>query len=157
METINEYIENFKPIDNFSDYIIGVIYRVDENYTPAYDIIKIDNKLISLNPGTSNELSSLIIETNENDSFVEFFTTPTRYELVSQNENMMFADGFDKALIGIRHKGISDPIAVYDFDKCVDILIEDDGMSYGEAIEYFEYNTLGAYVGENTPCFLIKL
>jgi hypothetical protein len=27
-------------------------------------------------------------------------------------------------------------------------------MSYEEAIEYFEYNVLGAYVGENTPIFI---
>ena len=28
-----------------------------------------------------------------------------------------------------------------------------DSMPYEEAIEYFEYNILGAYMGENTPAF----
>jgi len=30
-----------------------------------------------------------------------------------------------------------------------------DGMTYEEAVEYFEYNQMGAWVGERTPCFLI--
>jgi hypothetical protein len=42
---------------------------------------------------------------------------------------------------------------VYDIDKVIDILIK-DGMSVDEAIEYYEYNIAGAYVGENTPSFI---
>jgi hypothetical protein len=30
----------------------------------------------------------------------------------------------------------------------------DDGMTDEEAIEYFEYNQIGAWVGEQTPCFI---
>jgi hypothetical protein len=33
----------------------------------------------------------------------------------------------------------------------------DDGMSYDEAEEFFEYNQIGAYVGESTPCFFTAL
>jgi len=29
-----------------------------------------------------------------------------------------------------------------------------DGMSYEEAIEYFDFNVTGAYVGEHTPMFI---
>jgi hypothetical protein len=32
-----------------------------------------------------------------------------------------------------------------------------DDMEEEDAIEYFEYNTRGAYVGENTPAFLTLL
>jgi hypothetical protein len=28
------------------------------------------------------------------------------------------------------------------------------GMTYNEAIEYFEFNIIGAWVGEHTPLFL---
>ena len=34
----------------------------------------------------------------------------------------------------------------------IDILAE--SMDYEEAVEYFEYNVIGAYVGEQTPIFL---
>jgi hypothetical protein len=31
-----------------------------------------------------------------------------------------------------------------------------DGMTWEEAEEYFEFNQMGAWVGDSTPCFLIK-
>jgi hypothetical protein len=66
---------------------------------------------------------------------------------------MLIADGFDKALIGVGRQCMTD-IAVYDYDKCVDILIERDGMSYDEAVDYMEFNVVGSYVGQQTPIFL---
>ena len=44
--------------------------------------------------------------------------------------------------------------ALLDANKCIDILIKDHDMSELEAIEYFEFNVSGAYVGENTPIWL---
>ena len=34
--------------------------------------------------------------------------------------------------------------------------MERDGMSDEEAVEYFEFNVTGAWVGENTPIFFEK-
>ena len=67
------------------------------------------------------------------------------------NEQALFADGFDEALIGIDQV---DYVAVYDVEKCIDVLMQDTGMTLEESKEYFEYNTLGAYVGEYTPRFV---
>tara|TARA_Y100000593_G_C4200508_1_gene281629 strand:- start:450 stop:656 length:207 start_codon:yes stop_codon:yes gene_type:complete len=64
---------------------------------------------------------------------------------------MLLADGFEKAFIGTGQQ-FNKELAVYDYDKCIEILAED--MSYEEAVEYFEYNVTGAYVGEGTPVFL---
>lgn len=72
-------------------------------------------------------------------------------ELSFINEQALLADGLDDALIGI---DMRDYVAVYDVDKCVDILMETSKMTREEAEEYFEYNTLGAYVGEYTPRFI---
>ena len=41
---------------------------------------------------------------------------------------------------------------IYDFHKCVEILMKD--MTEEEAIDHMEYNDTGAYVGNNTPIFL---
>ena len=30
-------------------------------------------------------------------------------------------------------------------------------MTHEEAVEYFYFNTAGAYVGENTPCFFTRI
>lgn len=72
-------------------------------------------------------------------------------ELSYINEQALFADGFDEALVGI---DMSSYVAVYDVEKCIDILMQDTGMTLEESKEYFEYNTLGAYVGEYTPRFI---
>ena len=66
----------------------------------------------------------------------------------------MKADGFNDAIIGVAERCGSDDILVYDAEKCIEILVERDGMSYEEACEYFSFNVSGAYVGEGTPTFV---
>jgi hypothetical protein len=65
------------------------------------------------------------------------------------DETFLKADGFDDAVIGL---DISTRRLIYAYDKCIDILAKD--MSEDEAIEYFEFNTLGTFVGEKTPIFM---
>ena len=65
----------------------------------------------------------------------------------------MLAVGFEEALIGYGNQ-FNKHVAIYDRDKCIDILMERDGMDIEEAEEFFEYNVQGAYVGEETPVFL---
>lgn len=72
-------------------------------------------------------------------------------ELIAEaNPEAMLADGFDDALVG--HTDGIDIIAVYDRDKCINILNQD--MPLEEASDYFYYNVIGAYVGEYTPIFI---
>ncbi len=68
-----------------------------------------------------------------------------------QDIPLLFADGFDKAIVGVSQQFNSLSVA-YDKSKCIEILKND--MSEDEAIEYFEYNVAGAYVGEHTPSFI---
>ena len=70
------------------------------------------------------------------------------------DENVLLADGFEDALLGIGRKLVGKPIAVYDRTKCIEILVERDGMSFEEAEEYFSFNVEGAYVGDQTPMFV---
>jgi hypothetical protein len=66
-------------------------------------------------------------------------------------------DGFEKAFVGmLRRYGQSVPIAIYDYNKCMDILMDRDGMEEDEAVEWLEVNTLGAYLGESTPAMLFR-
>lgn len=64
---------------------------------------------------------------------------------------ILMADGFEEAFKGVAVQ-FSTPIAVFDRQKCIEILMRD--MSEDEAYEYFEFNVAGAYVGENTPAFM---
>ena len=77
-------------------------------------------------------------------------------ELIAEiNEEMLFADGFDDALVGYIERAGMPSIACYDKHKCIEILARD--MTHEEAVEYFYFNTAGAYVGENTPCFFTRI
>jgi hypothetical protein len=69
-----------------------------------------------------------------------------------EEETVLLADGFEKAFIGIARQFNKPPLAVYSSQKCIELL--SDQMSYEEAVEYFEFNTRGAYVGESTPIFV---
>lgn len=77
--------------------------------------------------------------------------------LAEFNEEMLFADGFDDALIGVGQRADGLSLAMYNANKCIEILME-DGMTDEEAQEYFEFNVLGSYMGENTPmfCYLVE-
>lgn len=62
----------------------------------------------------------------------------------------LIADGFDKAIVGYTTNGN----LVYNIEKMAGILMERDKMSHSDAIEYLEFNVLGAYVGEMTPVYI---
>jgi len=65
----------------------------------------------------------------------------------------IFADGFEEALVGVGER-FNQHIAIYDFAKCVDILLERDKMGLEEALEHMEFNLTGAWVGNGTPIFI---
>jgi hypothetical protein len=63
---------------------------------------------------------------------------------------------FDKAIMGVIQKCNSVQAICYDADKCIKLLVKYEKMSEDDAVEYFEYNTQGAFVGEHTPVFLYR-
>ena len=64
-----------------------------------------------------------------------------------QDEEILKADGFDDAVIGIDTGTMR---LIYSVTRCVEILIV-GGMGMNDAIEYFDFNVRGSYVGEKTP------
>lgn len=73
--------------------------------------------------------------------------------LAEQNPDALLADGFEDALVGISNRFGQPPLALYDYDRCIEILMARDKMSYEDAVEFFEFNVAGSWVGENTPAF----
>jgi hypothetical protein len=67
------------------------------------------------------------------------------------DEEFLKADGFDDAVIGVEPTLM---ILVYDKNKMVDILVKTQDMTYEDAVEYLEFNTWSAYVGEKTPIYI---
>jgi len=78
------------------------------------------------------------------------------------NEEALLADGLEDAFIGMCEVSGRSPIALYDEEKCIEILaarmgpLDDDEEDdpYTMAAEYFEFNTKGAWVGENSPRYV---
>ena len=70
------------------------------------------------------------------------------------DEKILLADGFDDAFLGIAPRMNQSPVAVYDRQRCVEVLVERDGMTWEEADEFVSYNVEGAFVGEGTPLYL---
>jgi|TARA_R110000824_G_scaffold136919_1_gene300919 hypothetical protein len=63
-------------------------------------------------------------------------------------------DGFDEAVIGIVYRCGMEPVTLYDQDKCLEILME-QGLSPTDAMEHFNFNVAGGYIGPDTPCFAV--
>lgn len=71
------------------------------------------------------------------DEIVEYF----------YDEEILKADGFDDAVIGIEQGSMR---LIYSVTRCIEILVE-EGMDTEDAIEHFDFNVAGSYVGEKTP------
>jgi hypothetical protein len=75
-------------------------------------------------------------------------------EIKEDNPEALLADGFDDAILGIGRRCGQPSLVVYSTPKCIKILMEDMDCSEEEAIEFFEFNVVGAWVGEHTPIFV---
>ena len=67
-------------------------------------------------------------------------------------DEAVLLDSFDGAVVGVT----TDGRVVYDYDAMVQCLVDQDGMSEDEAIEFIEYNTVRSlpYVGEKAPIIM---
>ena len=66
------------------------------------------------------------------------------------DEEILRADGFDDAVIGIGRAFGDGSRLIYSVKKCIEILMT-EGMSREGAEEHFEFNVSGSYIGEKTP------
>lgn len=74
-------------------------------------------------------------------------------ETISEhNPEALFADGFDESIMGYS----SDGKVVYSVDMIVGTLVNRDGMTPDEAIDYFNFNMECAYLGEYTPIYMYE-
>lgn len=68
------------------------------------------------------------------------------------DDTLLFADGFDEAIMGLDTNSLR---VVYSKQKMIECLLKD--MELDDAIEYLEFNTWGAYVGEQTPIYVDEI
>jgi hypothetical protein len=63
---------------------------------------------------------------------------------------------FDTAIVGVAEQAGGRACVVYDPDLCVQALMDTSDMDEQAALEFFEFNTASAYMGEFTPLFLYR-
>ena len=78
----------------------------------------------------------------------------TRDQIADINPDLLIMDGFDDCIVGIGTRFGSEEFVIYDYAKVI-AQLESQGMTHDEAVEYHEFNQLGAYVGDHTPAFMI--
>lgn len=80
--------------------------------------------------------------------------TINNYDIDSYCEGAIILDGLDDAIIGLVEdfKGCR---ILYDKSKILQILQERDSMTEEEATEFYDFNILGLYAGEQNAVFLI--
>lgn len=65
----------------------------------------------------------------------------------------MLADGLEDALIGVAYRAGMSAVALYDRDRCLEVLVRDSGMTEAMAEEWMTANAEGSWVGPGTPIF----
>ena len=69
-----------------------------------------------------------------------------------ESNGLLVMDGFDDCIVGVCHR-FNDTFVVYDRRKVIAKLMA-DGMTEEEAVEFHQFNQLGAWVGDHTPAFI---
>jgi hypothetical protein len=77
----------------------------------------------------------------------------TRDQIAGINPDLLVMDGFDDCILGVGTRFGSESFVIYDYDRVI-AKLQSHGMTYDEAVEYHEFNQLGAYVGDHTPAFM---
>jgi hypothetical protein len=75
-------------------------------------------------------------------------------EEYSLPDEAMKVVGHDNAIIGIAERQSQIPVIAYDKERVIKNLMENDDMTRSEALEYFDFNISGAWVGAGTPVFI---
>ena len=79
-------------------------------------------------------------------------------------------DAYDEGFLGVGYQQHKGPLAIYDRDKCIDALAREFATEerwlgktddrpddpYVEAVEWFDFNTAGAWLGEQTPIVIAR-
>ena len=75
------------------------------------------------------------------------------YPAVDREEIVLF-DDIPDAFVGVAERFGMEPVAAYDYDRCIEIYME-DGCTHEEAVEHFSFNVIGTWAGDRTPVFIV--
>ena len=76
-------------------------------------------------------------------------------EILPEGAIILDNSSFDNSIIGVT----LDDRLIYDYDKMIEELMEDDGMTFDEAMDWIDYNTIRAlpYAGSMAPIIVQRV
>ena len=73
------------------------------------------------------------------------------------NKEAVIADGFEEAYIGYIRRSNKPTIAVYDYETCVEILMETESWDRKKAVNFMETGVVATWLGNSTPSFFFPV
>lgn len=73
---------------------------------------------------------------------------------IAADQGMLIVDNFDDAIIGLASRCGQQTVIAYSVNKILDILMDQEKLSYEEALDHFSFNIEGQWIGEMTPIFV---
>jgi len=130
--------------EKYQNAIIGVVERFGEEPSLLY---------------SAEELSK---ESDVPVDFGEYVITAfiTMNEIAdAYPENLCYPE-FDNDIVGIVDEVGQKPLVLYNKEKVIETIMkgfdgEEDDDPYTDAIEHFEFNVIGGYIGDTTPAFAV--
>jgi hypothetical protein len=75
-------------------------------------------------------------------------------DLENINKEAVIAEGFDDAYIGYARRAKTPSIALYDYEACIEILMDDQEWGRREAVRFMENSVCESWFGDATPAFV---
>tara|TARA_E500000331_G_C16920189_1_gene567399 strand:+ start:283 stop:549 length:267 start_codon:yes stop_codon:yes gene_type:complete len=73
-------------------------------------------------------------------------------QMEEKNPEALYPTGFEDAITEIVYKD-GNPVFKISTQACIGVLQKRDGMSFEDAVEFFEYNIHGSYMGRHNPVY----
>jgi len=127
------------PIEGCDNCIVGIAERFGGFVNLVYDEKKLKQKK------KKQSTSGFVILHGFNNAKKACEAFPS--------EEFLQVDGFGKCFLGVACWE-NFKVFAYDREKIISTLMRRDKMSYEGALEFFDFNIIGSYVGEKTPIFV---
>lgn len=160
------YIDGFTDDDNDVGTVIATVVLTahddiitnwhQNGYRLNQTVLKLINDAKMFANEKINDPTYCVGQFNTFDELSESLKEHVSYDEQEYNAIGKFTEpDFSKAVLGITH----DNRIVYDYETMIRTLMADDNMTYEEAIEFIDYNTIKTipYMGAQHPMVLHKL
>jgi hypothetical protein len=78
-------------------------------------------------------------------------------DLISEfDQDALYPTTHEDAIVGVVERFGMGPVIVLDKRKIIRTLMQRDGMTEEQAQEFFEFNIIGAWMGEGTPAYMTR-